>query len=657
MAELLLTPNLPEAFNMAGLQYPGDPEPGKLSRFSTRPGRKDDRSGWLRVFPDAQGAVFGCWREGSMFTWQCRGENAPQLTRAEREDIRAKAEQARREAEAERDRDYQAAAIVARAEWDKAKPAKPGFPYLAEKRIKPHDARLSDDGRLMVPVRGPDGEIQSLQFIASNRDKRFMPGGKMAGGWCLLGTVSAGVPVLLAEGFATAATLHETTGHPVICCFTAGNLGTVAAMMQTRYPDNPRLVCGDDDRATDGNPGRTKATAAAQATGASLVFPRFQGAAGSDFNDMANDMATEAGQDAVRHAIETALKPPPQRFKLLSASDLAALPPIRWRVRGVLPDSGIGALYGPSGSGKSFLALGMLAAVATGSEWFSCRVKAAPVVYVGLEGEAGIAQRVQAYQAEHGALPDLFRFLLSPLDIREPKDRAELVRAIKATDCAGGVLVLDTLNRAAPGMDENDSRDMGEVITATKELQAELGGLVLLVHHTGKDGSKGLRGHSSLHAALDCAIEVRRDGDRREWLIAKAKDGEDGDAHPFRLDVVEIGTDEDGEPIKSCVVKPEEATKEAVSRALPPKSGNQRAIWDGLGELFRAAGAVYPLPTDAPKDIPPGRPYLRLDDAIDQTRARLICEPKRQTERTRAAIQGLIDRGLIIHREGFIWCA
>ena len=85
------------------------------------------------------------------------------------------------------------------------------------------------------------------------------------------------------------------------------------------------------------------------------------------------------------------------------------------------------------------------------------------------------------------------------------------------------------------------------------------GGLVVLIHHTGKDATKGLRGHSSLFAALDAAVEVSRDGERREWKVAKSKDGQDGDEHPFRLEVVELGEDGDGEPVTSCVIAPEEA--------------------------------------------------------------------------------------------------
>jgi hypothetical protein len=136
---------------------------------------------------------------------------------------------------------------------------------------------------------------------------------------------------------------------------------------------------------------------------------------------------------------------------------------------------------------------------------------------------------VKAYQAKHGRVADGFRFLLQGLDIRNATDRADLVQAVRAAGWNGGVLCLDTLNRAAPGMDENDSKSMGEAIGAAKAIQAELGGLVLLVHHTGKDATKGLRGHSSLHAALDAAIEVTRTDDRREWKVAKSKDGEDGE--------------------------------------------------------------------------------------------------------------------------------
>ncbi len=363
----------------------------------------------------------------------------------------------------------------------------------------------------------------------------------------------------------------------------------------------------------------------------------------------------ESSEDSTQRSIDELLPPATtNRFKLLTDDDLGALPVIQWLVRGVLPSSGIGAIFGPSGSGKSFLTLDLLASIACGSEWFGNRVKAAPVLYIGLEGQAGIAQRVKARRNAHGPVSRM-RYLLTPLDIRTRSDRTSLVEAIKSVEWDGGVLCIDTLNRAAPGIDENDSQHMGEVIGAAKDLQAALDGLVLLVHHTGKDSTKGLRGHSSLLAALDCAIEVSRDDDRRAWRVFKSKDGEDGMSHPFTLQTVQLGEDDDGEPITSCIVRSEESIGTALRRPLPPKAGNQRVIWDALSELF-AAVDVSTQP-DVPDDLPFGKPGIRLEDAIEKSRTRLVCESKRQTERTRVAITGLVNRGLLVHREGWIWCA
>lgn len=344
---------------------------------------------------------------------------------------------------------------------------------------------------------------------------------------------------------------------------------------------------------------------------------------------------------------------PLMRYKLLSGADLYNAAPMRWMVRGVLPAKGLAALYGASGSGKSFLILDMGCAVACGDyDWFGRRVTQAPVTYVCLEGEAGMGKRVKAWSRHHNKpVPDALRFITQPFDLLSD-DVPELAKAIIAG--GGGLVILDTLNRAAPGADENSSVDMGNLIAAAKQLQTLIGGLVILVHHTGKDSTRGLRGHSSLHAALDAAIEVRRDGGRREWLIAKSKDGEDGEAHPFKLDVVELGTDEDGEPINSCTVHPLEDIAGSLKKVMPPKSGNQRAVWDALGEVFRKAGNIKP--EGAPGTLPQGRPCITLEAAIEKTRTRLVCDPKRQTERATSAISGLVSRGLLFHEAGFVWC-
>ena len=245
------------------------------------------------------------------------------------------------------------------------------------------------------------------------------------------------------------------------------------------------------------------------------------------------------------------IEAPAPRYKLLTASILDTLPAISWRVRGVLPAQGIAAIYGPSKSGKSFLSFDAGCAIAEGGEWFGYRVKPADVVLVCLEGESGYKLRAQAWCAANDRkIPDRLKLVMQPFRLTDPQDVADLAAVIPT----GAVTIIDTMNRAAPTADENCSHDMGEILEGAKNLQTLTAGLVVLVAHTGKDTSRGLRGHSSLIAALDAAIEVSRDGERRAWKVDKQKDGKDGDTHAFRLDVHTLGFDEDREPLTSCAV-------------------------------------------------------------------------------------------------------
>lgn len=272
------------------------------------------------------------------------------------------------------------------------------------------------------------------------------------------------------------------------------------------------------------------------------------------------------------------------RYKLLNAAQITALPPLKWLVRGVLPSEGLAALYGVSGSGKSFLALDLFSAVAEGRRWYDCRVNQAHVVYVCLEGEAGFKVRVQAWESHYGRpLPDRMRVVLQSFKLTDAQDIAELAGAIVAAGGAGAVVVLDTMNRAAPTSDENSSRDMGVILEGAKALQDLVGGLVVLVHHSGKDQTRGMRGHSSMYAALDAAIEVTRDGERRAWRMAKAKDGQDGVGYPFTLEEISLGEDEYGDPITSCVAVPADPAEAKRQKQL-----TQRQT-EGLQSLYRAA--------------------------------------------------------------------
>lgn len=342
--------------------------------------------------------------------------------------------------------------------------------------------------------------------------------------------------------------------------------------------------------------------------------------------------------------------PPVRRYQLLTSSDLADRPRLRWRVKNVLPQTGLAALIGPSGSGKTFLALDLVAAVAHGKSWFGNRVHSSPVAYVALEGEAGIANRVTAYEIRnHQRLPDHFRVIFERFELLSIADVPALAETLIEAGMNDGVIVIDTLNRAAAGADENSSADMGQLIAALTELQVRVGGLILIVHHTGKDATKGARGHSSLFAALDACIEVARTDDRREWRIGKSKDGEDGKEHLFRLEVVEIDEDEDGDPVTSCVIARDEPAGETVRRAALPGGGNQRLAYDAIAAALKSAKNF------GMASAPPGRPCLDLEVATDIAAKSLLTDPKRRRERAQAALTGLVSRGNLVHAEGWIW--
>ncbi len=332
------------------------------------------------------------------------------------------------------------------------------------------------------------------------------------------------------------------------------------------------------------------------------------------------------------------------RYKLLNGNDLERLPNLNWLVKGVLPATGIACIYGQSGSGKSFLCLDLAIAIANGKQWFNRRVTAAPVVYAALEGEAGFKQRVHAWKNHYGdSMPSTLHFVLQPLKLSVDADINDLASVLPK----GCVIFIDTLNRAAPASDENSSKDMGVLIEATKRLQTLCEGLVVLVHHTGKNTSAGLRGHSSLLAALDAAIEVSRDGDSRQWSVAKSKDGTDGNSERFKLRIEPLATDSDGDLISSCIVE-RDTTPMNIKSTPIPQGANQKIIMDTLRPMFKEG-------TTGQEGAPPNTKCIKLEDAVLVGASKLACPKDKRTSRARTAITGLISREVLGSYEGLLW--
>ncbi|MBZ5794717.1 helicase RepA family protein [Burkholderia contaminans] len=338
----------------------------------------------------------------------------------------------------------------------------------------------------------------------------------------------------------------------------------------------------------------------------------------------------------------------PMRYTLQSAIDVMNAPPMKWLVRDIVPAEGVISVYGPPGSGKSFLVLDLCAAIAEGNDWFGYRAKRANVVYVTLEGEAGLSKRMKAWSAHNGRVPsDGLRFITrEAFNLCNHADVNALANTI-ITGGGAGLVVIDTLNRAMPGADENSSRDMSSAIAGLGALQRRIGCAVLAVHHTGKDETKGPRGHSSFFGTLDDGIKVSRNGNNRNWTTQKVKDEEDGKQHAFMLRVVNVG-DDDGEPVRSCVVVRDEAAAEVV-RVKLPQGKHQRIVMDVLTKPFRES-------RDFGKgDAPFSRPCIELDAAISIAAAHIPCEEKRRNERAKVAITGLVANGIYGAKDGWLW--
>ena len=230
--------------------------------------------------------------------------------------------------------------------------------------------------------------------------------------------------------------------------------------------------------------------------------------------------------DSAKHASGITSK-----FWLASVSELLDKPAPAWTVHEILPEHGIGVIWGASGSGKTFAALDLACAIVRGIPWHGRDVVRGTVLYVATEGR--LALRLEAYLEHHGidaaALSGL-RILESRINLLDrDADLPLLIESLRAAELrALKLVVIDTLNRAMPGGNENASDDMGRMVDAASVIADATGGAAAYVHHCGKEEAKGSRGHSSLKAAAEFELSVRRDGDTRSIHVEKVRDADDG---------------------------------------------------------------------------------------------------------------------------------
>ncbi len=299
------------------------------------------------------------------------------------------------------------------------------------------------------------------------------------------------------------------------------------------------------------------------------------------------------------------------RFPLVWFGREDELQPLRWLIKGLLVESGLSVCYGAPKSTKTFLALDLALHLAHGRDWFGRRARQCGVVYICGEGAAGARQRMKAWRQERdGEAGAPFALLPQSINLFDDPDEVERLIADVAAlaDPMGapvGLIVLDTLSRMIGSGDEDKARDVNVVVRTAERIQRLTGAHVMIVHHSGKDRDRGMRGSNALLGAVDAAIEVTRDADSGlcEAKVTALKDG--GEIGPFAYELRQtaVGEDDEGEEIFSCVLDPAGARQGSMRAKLTdPERRALAALRNVVGDTRDMAGHLPSVPLGTWRD-------------------------------------------------------
>lgn len=534
---------LADAMRQAGIEPPPKIAlDGQLHRFGTK-GRSRDDSGWYVAFDDGIPAGrFGCWRDGIEQSW--KADVGRELTAAEQMAISRRTSEARAARDEDRKRKNEVAASTVGTIWRDAGAASPEHPYLKRKGVGGWGARITGDGRLMVPMYGADGELSSLQYITESGDKKYHPGGAVKGCYWMLGDPDK--TIFIAEGFATAATILEVTAQAVVVAYSAGNIPAVAQAMRDKFGDMQQIVIVADN--DESGVGKNYAEQAAAKMGARIVIPPEAGDA--------NDFRANGGD------LQELLYPQTDTW-VVDGDDFSSQPaPINWLVKNWLQSDALVMVHGPSGGGKTFVVLDWMLHMASGiPEWMGHKVKQSSVLYLAGEGHHGLKGRIAAWKQHNGvtSLEHNFNITMTGCDLNTPAGYQKIREAILALDLPPSVIVIDTLHRNFAG-DENSAQDAKSMLDNVALLQNEFGCTIVLVHHTGvsDEAQHRARGSSAWKGALDIEISIvpSKNGGPIGIVQRKSKDAEEAQDIYVDLQSVPIKGwfDEDNEQVTSAVL-------------------------------------------------------------------------------------------------------
>lgn len=344
----------------------------------------------------------------------------------------------------------------------------------------------------------------------------------------------------------------------------------------------------------------------------------------ADFVDLTNDPEVVEAKKAE------------DRFKLETTEEFIVRRKASWIIKNVIPNANLGVIYGASGSGKSFFAFEMAAAIARGIEWRGNRTTKSKVCWVAAEGQEDMRKRVAGYCLHHKIDPkeltNLY-FVANAPNMMELTDARALVKQIRVQG-QFDLVVMDTLAQVMPGGNENSGEDMGKVLGHCKEITRLTGAMVELIHHSGKDESRGARGWSGLRAACDFEFEVIRADEDRVATITKMKGGADGGDFGFRLQTIVVGKDDDEEDETTCVVEYTDGSRQDAVAAREPNGDVGKA----LVEVLTNAG------------LTPDNTMTRLElvEAVWPTRPRGNSERDQRKGNVNKALNVLIEQKIVV---------
>ncbi len=329
-------------------------------------------------------------------------------------------------------------------------------------------------------------------------------------------------------------------------------------------------------------------------------------------------------------------------------------------IKGFIERGSFNVIYGPSGSGKSFLTADICQHIARGIEWRERRTKQCLVVYVAAEAGASIMRRFIGWRNEvfsDGAELTAATLPLAVLtrgpDLLEQDSIKNLASDIITLETDSGhkvgLVVFDTLSRSIPGGDENSAVDMTKAVKAADFLRDTFGCATIYVHHSGKDPERGARGHSALKAACDLQILV----DERLATVEKVRDGISGEKFYFTLQGIILGDDDEGDPVGTCMVQYADAPQRSA-RGWKPTGKNQKIVLPILKALLSSSGQKMPETSAVPKGVVSVTFDALVAHAVE-TKAFLGREPKRVRESVADAISGMRAAGAVGAVNDYIW--